>query len=71
VDFSAACAGRVSGSISVAQASTAQLNAVTRMKIASQPKAVSRMPPTSGLSIGITTTAEVTRPSTEAARSRS
>ena len=41
------------------------------MKIACQRKKVSRMPPTSGPSVGAATITVATRPSTEAARSRS
>jgi hypothetical protein len=40
-------------------------------KIASQPKAVSRIPPISGETIGAITIAVVTRPIMAAARSRS
>ena len=67
----ATLAGRVSGSTSAAHSSTAALNAAMNKKIASQPKAVSRMPPISGEIIGAITMAVVTRPIMAAARSRS
>jgi hypothetical protein len=64
-------AGRVSGSTSTAHSSTTPLNAAMNRKIACQPKAVSRMPPISGETIGAITMAVVTRPIMAAARSRS
>ena len=67
----ATLAGRVSGSTNTAHSSTTPLNAAMNRKIASQPKAVSRMPPISGAIIGAITMAVVTRPIMAAARSRS
>jgi hypothetical protein len=61
----------VSGSVSTAHPSTAALASAINRKIASQPKAVSRMPPTIGASIGAITMAVVTSPIMPAARSRS
>jgi len=62
---------RVSGSSSTAQANTVKLTSAAKAKIASQPNRVSRMPPMSGATIGISTTTEVTSPIIEAACSRS
>jgi hypothetical protein len=62
---------RVSGKSSIAQAHTAKLTAAVKAKIASHPKRVSRMPPMSGATIGMSTTTEVTSPIMEAACWRS
>jgi hypothetical protein len=62
---------RVSGKPNIAQANTVKLTIAVKAKIASQPNNVSRTPPMSGATIGISTTTEVTSPIIEAACSRS
>jgi hypothetical protein len=48
-----------------------KLTTAAKTKIPSQPNSVSRIPPISGATIGISTTTEVTSPIMEAACSRS